>query len=108
MNSISVRRVRRLSIPLLVLWCVLAMFGCNRGSTSTIAGKYVDEKKSQDFTELKTDGTFLIQQENQSANGKYSIDGKRLILTMSSGEVVEGKIDGKTIIDNGGSRLTKQ
>lgn len=106
MNFKTVRRVCRLSIPLIILWCSLAMFGCNRGSTS--AGKYVDEKNSQDFTELKKDGTFLIHQGNLSASGKYSIEGKRLILTLSSGEVAEGTIEGKTIIDNGGSRSTRQ
>ena len=106
MKSKSAGRARRLSIPIIVLWCALSMSGCNRGSNTT--GKYVDEKRPQDYTELKSDGTFLIHQWNLNASGKYSIDGKRLILTMSSGEVVEGKIEGNTITDNEGSRLTKR
>lgn len=86
--------------------CMLTVFGCNRGSGSV--GKYVSEKAPSDFTELRSDGTFFIQQGAQSASGKYVIEGKRLILTLPSGEVVEGTIEGNTIIDNTGVRATKQ
>jgi hypothetical protein len=106
MNITTARKVYRLIVPLIILCCALTLLGCNRNSTST--GKYFGEKKPQEFTELKKDGTFLIHQKNLDANGKYSIDGKRLILKLSSGEIVEGNIEGNTIIDNEGGRLTKQ
>ncbi len=95
----------RHSVRFFSLLSAFVILGCNSGSGSV--GKYVDEKNTKDYTELKNDGTFVVQQGALTANGKYSIDGKRLILTLNSGEVVEGKIEGKTIIDNGGSRSTK-
>ena len=106
MNINTVRRVRHRFIQLIILCCTLAMFGCDRSTTSV--GKYVSDKNPQDYTELKNDGTFFIHQGNLSASGKYSIEGKRLILVLSSGEIATGSIEGKTITDNEGSRSTKQ
>ncbi len=91
---------------IIIVLCVLFLFGCN--GDSTIVGKYLDEKNSNNFTDLKADGTFLIRFGNQTINGKYLIDGNRLFLTRSTGEVAEGKIEGKTIIGNNGGRSTKK
>jgi uncharacterized protein YxeA len=98
-------------ILMLVVVIILAVgslttFGCNSGSTT--AGKYIDEADSQNFTELKRDGTFVIQQAKANVNGKYTTDGNRLILTLSTGQVMEGKLEGKTITPNKGGRWTKK
>ena len=91
---------------MLLMGCLLTILSCNSSQASP--GKYIDEKKSQDFIELKSDGTFLIQQGKSSVSGKYVIDGKRVIFTLVSGEIAEGKLEGKSIITGSGDRLTKQ
>ena len=106
MNLVTIKRVFRLSIALVILLCAVVIFGCNRGPAS--AGKYLSEKNHQDFTELKSDGTFLIQQGNMSLNGKYAIDGKQIKLTLSTGDALTGSIEGRTITDNEGKLWTKQ
>ena len=106
MNLINVRRKCCLSSRLIVLLCALTLIGCDRGSS--VAGKYLDEKKPQEFAELKSDGTFLIHQGKLDAEGKYSIEGKRVALIFNSGKTASGVIEGKTLIGNGGGRWTKR
>lgn len=106
MNLKSFRNICRISTTLLTLLCALSMFGCNKNAA--IAGKYVDKKYAEDYTELKADGTFFIHQRNLNSSGKYSVESGRLILTLSSGEVFEGKIVGNTIVGNQGNIATKQ
>jgi hypothetical protein len=71
-------------------------------------GKYFRQNSPQDYTELKSDGTFLIHQSDFNGDGKYKINGKRLILTLSTGVVVEGNIELKTMIDNRGNVWEKK
>lgn len=85
---------------------VLGMFGCDKGNTNV--GKYQYEKNPQDYTELKSDGTCLIQQGKGSYAGKYEINGNKLKLTLNTGDVVTGNIEGKTITDNEGQHWVKQ
>jgi len=106
MNFDSVRKVVRLAIPLSMLLCALTMSGCDRGKSSV--GTYLSEKNPQDITELKSDGTFLVHQGKMDVSGKYSIEGKTLTLTLNSGNVMTGAIDGKTITDDTGEHWTKK
>ncbi len=107
MKLSNVRRTccRCISTTLIILLCVLSLFGCGRGST--VVGKYLDEKRPQEFTELKSDGTFLIHQGNLNSTGKYSVEGKIIKLVFSSGVTTSGTIDGKTLVGNGEVRWTK-
>lgn len=97
-----------ITLPALVLGSalVLGMFGCDKGGSSV--GKYQYEKKPQDFTELKSDGTCVISQGQKTYTGKYEINGKSLKLTLNTGDVVTGSIEGKTITDNEGQHWVKQ
>ncbi|HXE96026.1 MAG TPA: hypothetical protein VN642_06455 [Dongiaceae bacterium] len=106
MNVKTIGRVFRLSSAILILYCALAVFGCNRGQDS--AGKYLYETNHQNYTELKSDGTFTVHQGTVDANGKYAITGKQLKLSLSTGEVLIGSIEGRTITDNEGKLWTKQ
>ena len=106
MNFKKLRSVCCLSTTLIALLCALSMSGCNKNAA--IAGKYVDKKYPGDYTELKADGTFFIHQRNLNSSGNYSVEGGRLILKLSSGEVFEGKIVGNTIVGNQGTLATKQ
>ncbi|NTW98744.1 MAG: hypothetical protein HGB35_02210 [Geobacteraceae bacterium] len=72
-------------------------------------GKYIDETNPQNFTELKSDNTYILHRGDTSSSGMYTIvDGKRLVFYLSSGETVEGTIDDKSIIGKNGGRSTRQ
>jgi len=85
---------------------MLTLLGCSNDSFSP--GKFVDKENPQNYTDLRSDGTFLINQGKFKGGGTYLVDGKRLTLTFSSGLVVEGKIKGNVITTDKGGRLTKQ
>ena len=99
------KQIYRNSARYIILTCMLFMLGCNKNAA--IAGKYIDKKIPDDYTELKADGTFVINQRDIKASGKYSYDKGRLVLTMSTGEVFEGRIEGNAIIGNNGSRAIR-
>jgi hypothetical protein len=104
----SIKFGKRGILPALVLGSalLLGVFGCEKGNSNV--GKYQYEKNPQDFTELKKDGTCLIRQGQGTFTGKYEINGKALKLTLNTGDVVSGSIDGKTITDNEGQHWVKQ
>jgi hypothetical protein len=128
MNLIN--RMYFLSTLAVIILFASLMFGCDRGpnpqkaqtnqstptaqaakadsSPQSSLGKYLRKNNPQDYTELNSDGTFLIYQRDYKGSGKYKIDGTRLILTLKSGVVVEGKIEAKTITDNRGNVWEKQ
>lgn len=90
------------SMPVLV---ISLLVGCGLGGP---AGKYVSEKNSDDFLELKSDGTFTVIEGRSGFTGKYEIDGDQIILKADIGLAQRGRIEGQTIIDNEGTRWTKQ
>ncbi len=87
---------------------MLFLLGCNSSSTKTLSGKYVDEVNPQNFTEFKADGTFTVQKNNNNISGSYTTDGHILTLKLKSGEIFKGKIEGNSIIGDGGGRSTKK
>jgi len=103
-NFKAVTRMFRFGVPLISLCALLALSGCNHNSS--VSGKYVDEKQPQNYFELKKDGAFSIHQGDVSKSGKYVLDGNKITLTLDEGGSAQGKIDGKTFIDNGGVVFT--
>jgi len=85
---------------------LITLLGCNKNAA--IAGKYIDKNYPDDYTELKADGTFAIHQKNINSTGKYSVKDGIITLTLSSGEVFVGRLEGNIIIGNRGSRAIKQ
>lgn len=102
----NVGRACRQSIILIVLLCVVSLFGCDSGSS--VAGKYLDERNAQEFIELKNDGTFLVHQGNLNSTGKYTVEGNNIKFVFSSGLTSKGTIMGKTLVGNGEVRWTKR
>ena len=82
----------------------LFVFACSR---SSVAGKYISEDNTSNYTELKADGTFLAHQGSHDFAGKYEVKGTEITLILNSGQTVRGKIEGKTIINTEGKRWTK-
>lgn len=108
MNKIIVKQMWHYFVSHISLLSILVIFGCNGSSEKTLSGKYVDEISPQNFTEFKSDGTFSIHKANNKDSGIYVVEGKNLTLVLSNGQSFKGKIDGKTIIGDGGGRSTKK
>jgi hypothetical protein len=71
-------------------------------------GKYLNKKYPKDFTELKSDGTFLYREGKINLTGKYSIQGNRLLLALPDGSGSISNIDDRGVTDNAGELWTKQ
>jgi len=71
-------------------------------------GKYLNKKYPKDFTELKSDGSFLYVEGKINLTGKYTIQGNRLLLALPDGSGSISTINDKGITDNAGELWTKQ
>jgi hypothetical protein len=70
-------------------------------------GRYVREKKPQDYLELKTDGTFNLHQDKKDYSGQYEVAGSVLTIVVGK-RADQGKILGNTIIDSEGTHWIKE
>jgi len=96
--------IAQLSVAI-IAFMTLCLTSC---STSSVYGKYVYNQNPADYTELKPDKTFFVQQSNMSVHGTFKIDGTNLTLNPSSGGVWRGSINGNTLIDSEGMPWTKK
>ena len=95
-------------VPLSVAIIALLTPGLTSCSTHSVYGKYVYNQNPKDYTELKSDRTFFVQQTNMRAQGTFEIEGTNLTLNPSSGGAWRGAIVGNTIIDSEGMSWTKK
>jgi hypothetical protein len=70
-------------------------------------GRYVREKKPQDYLELRPNGTIFLRQDKKDYDGQYEVAGSAITLVIGK-KVVQGKILGNTIIDPNGSHWVKE
>jgi hypothetical protein len=86
---------------------VLLSLACTRGG---VAGRYVSERERSpnDYLNLAGDGTFTLQEDGGTLTGSYSVNGSRITLTPTAGVALSGTLDGGTLIDQTGTRWTKQ
>lgn len=95
-----------MAIPFVVLpWLQLEP---NAAPHPSVVGIYQNEKKPEDTTELRADGTFVVKERSLSFTGKYRVNGRDLTLVLPDGETVVGSIQDGVLIDAGGQRLVKQ
>src|SRR6266436_3381452 len=94
--------LRRLFVVLILIG--LTSFACSSG----MSGKYVSEKNPKNYVELKSDGTYFLQEGSMGVTGKYEVEGGQITLKTDMGFASRGNIEGKTIIDKDGDRWTKQ
>lgn len=93
-------------VVLLVIFGVVCAFsGCSK---TRIAGKYISEKRSANYLELKSDGTLFLQEGRTAVTGEYEVNGKEITMKFSVGLAAKGTIEGNTIIDKDGIRWTKE
>ena len=103
---------------MLLTGCLLTLLGCANApgkigknvsdNEFQVTGKYLNAMTSEIYIELKDDGIFYDKFGKRSAYGKYVIDGNRVILTWESGKTYEFVIEGKSLINKEGIRLTRQ
>jgi hypothetical protein len=96
----------------------LTFFGCAGAQVKTdeneseikypISGKYFNQLSTDIYLELKDDGTFYDKFGSRSANGKYVVDGNRVIFTLETGKTFECVINGKSLYSKEGFRYSKQ
>ena len=82
---------------------VTALVACGGG----VEGTYVNESHSQDYLELRSDGTFFMEEGGQSVSGSYRIDDAKITLSLPSGAATRGTMSGDVLIDSDGDRWVK-
>lgn len=101
----QVSRRRILALAVLSVALLLAVLGCSGN-----AGKYVSEENPNDYLELRRDGSFFLQEEGVTLEGKYRVDGDEITLSMSFlglSVPTKGRIVGNVIIDKDGEKWVK-
>lgn len=81
----------------------IVIFGCVSDSGAEMqqyVGVYTKQRNLSDYTELKSDGSFVVKEHGATINGTYKIDGLTLTLLVSGAGMMEGRLDGDKIIDN--------
>jgi hypothetical protein len=111
-------KIMKRFLLLLLTGCLLTILGCAGAQVKTdesvsekpyqISGKYFNPLSTTIYLELKDDGTVYDKFGDRSANGKYVIEGNRVIFTLETGRTFECTIDGKSLITKEGFRYTKQ
>ena len=103
---------------LLLAVCLLTILGCAGAQVKTdntvsekkgqVTGKYFNPLSTDIYLELKDDGTFYDKFGSRSSNGKYVVNGNRVIFTLETGRTFECTFEGKSLVTKEGFRYTKQ
>ena len=93
-------------ISIISIISILLISGCLE---SSIEGKYVSTRYPTDYMELNSDGTCFVYQKNFGTfSGTYKINDDQIFFILPSGMAIEGRIEGKNIIDNNGAIWKKE
>ncbi|MBJ6727338.1 hypothetical protein [Geomesophilobacter sediminis] len=99
--------IHRFVRPAVCLFALCALVaGCDRGSSNV--GKYVNEKRQADYTELQPGNVCVIKQGTATVKGTYAVEGKTLTIKIENFEPAKGTIEGNTITDNQGEHWVKK
>ena len=86
----------------LALACLLACGG------SSVEGTYYNVDNQSEYIELKPNGEFYLKAGQLDLSGKYSIDGKTIVLKSNNVMDASGTIDKGLITDRDGIRWQKK
>lgn len=93
-----------------LLLVTLCTSGCTTGNPSHVGkdyiGRYTKEGHATDYTELRSDGTFLFLDKGWSACGTYTVRQKEITLSLPLGTSVE-KLEPRRLIDDEGQMWVK-
>jgi hypothetical protein len=93
---------------LLALAFAIVVLSTSLQGAPEVAGTYVSSKNPKEYTELKSDGSFVCHQHGGSFTGKYVIQGTTLTLIVPGGKGANGTIKGNIMTDNEGVRWIKK
>lgn len=82
----------------LVVSAVLSL-GASCAAGSAAAGRYVNDQNPSDVIELRSDGTFALQEDGGHIAGTYSVDGSAVSLVTASGQKLQGRIEDGVFTD---------
>jgi hypothetical protein len=104
--------MRFIKLASIVALLVSLMLGCGpteqRRAEQQYVGKYVKEGSPADYTELKADGTFVVEERGQTLQGTYEVRGENITLSVGFAGTASGTIKDNKIVDNEGQIWTKQ
>lgn len=104
--------MRFIKLASIVALLVSLMLGCGaieqRPAEQQHVGKYVKEGSPADYTDLKADGTFVVEERGQTFKGTYEVRGENITLFVGFGGTATGVIKDNKIVDNEGQTWTKQ
>jgi hypothetical protein len=93
---------------LLALAFAIVALSTSHAAAAEVTGVYVSSKNPKDYTELKSDGTFVCHQQDTTYSGKYVLQGTALTLSLPDGRGASGTIKDNVITDNEGMRWIKK
>jgi len=93
---------------LLALAFAIVALSTSLQAAPEVTGTYVSSKNPKEYTELKSDGTFVCHQQGGYFSGKYVIQGTRLTIVVPGGKGANGTIKGNVMTDNEGMRWIKK
>ncbi len=106
------RAMRFISLASVVALVVLLVLGCGapeqRPAGQQHVGRYVKEGSPAEYTELRADGTFVVEERGHTLKGTYQVRGENITLFVGFGGTATGTIKDNTIVDNEGQTWTKQ
>ena len=100
----------RTLLIVLAVALICTFTGCSGGGTSVpssaergITGKYLNEDDSDEYLELKKDGTFFLREGGVASSGEWEIEGDTITIHVGeSGLAGRGTIEDDRIVDEDG------
>jgi hypothetical protein len=99
-------RISRI-VPVILL-SVLPFMACSKMAQLHVAGTYTHENNSEEFLELKSNGSYYLRESGMGVVGKYEVDGNQITLKTDMGFASRGIFAGDTLVDEEGQRWTKK
>lgn len=89
---------------LITILLTLTFISCSK----SYVGTFLSEKNSKNYIELKSDGSFYIQEDKQGFTGKFEVEDKTITFKTDIGVAFRGKIEKNIIIDPDGETWVKK
>jgi hypothetical protein len=77
-------------------------------SDASITGRYTRKTKASDYIELKLDGTFFLQYDEEGYGGSYNVQADTITVHLSSRQVGTAHVSGNSLTFSDGNVYEKQ
>lgn len=79
-----------------------------RTGDASIPGKYIRKDKTSDYIDLKSDGTFSLQQDGKGYLGNFNVLADTITIQVSNAKASSLRISGNTLVESDGTVWEKQ